>query len=585
MAKVFVQDPDVHLVSTNDLRRDALVVDDITASFEEEDDLIGIIEVSDVDIPDMASGFVYIGDIIAPQSSGQTVTGKTFQDPGNDTIIQTATVSGLNNDVLIRSSYPIVEVNGTPFTLPQTAAGIYEDTVNVTLLDGANTFTLQTPDDEDGAVDTITVTLSAPPALLTLSFTGSYPLGPTGPLQTELKAGDTFQLTGTTDKNADAVDIVDFGAMANSLEVFASGVNFTVTGTIADRGTTTQALAARVRARDATTGALGPTRDSNTGGGTVDGTNLVFLNSTFGNYTIGTPTGFPGSQQALKGSEPASVPISGITNTDELDYDNNGTGEISITNPNETGPPFDATKTVTRTGGTYNVSAANFRAVGTRLANGAQTTKTTVVNIANVATSITVAEPAARLRSGGNDGTIAQDHSMTISSTQLLLNAPTLDADAGGGTLQGAVWTQSGPNADTFIRDLRVDDNDTPTTYNWQSLVAINLAGLVATTITGDTTYIIGGFVSRDLIFGSFLQTTTLNAFVTTYTKLQATLFTATGGVPIRNPVQGDTSNLADTFTVTAVGVNPTALFWNDVAAASSNSSGTAEIQGFEETV
>jgi hypothetical protein len=513
-------------------------------------------------------GWVKIANITVP---GGTVTNQIYQDPPNNTILQSATLSGLNSNLTVRASYPIVDIGGTLYTLNESGdGGHYERTIAISIVGaGTITVTLLDGDNNTAAIDSIVVAIDAPPEILTLEFTGGYP-----GVQTELKAGDSFQITGTTDKDADAIDISDFGAFTSSLEAIAVGQSFTVTGTIANRGTTLQALAGRARARDATSGAYGPTRDTDFGGGTTDGVNLVNCNNLYPSVSFGAIT-YPGAQQALKGSETANIVFAG-SNLDTILFDS-PTSELTITNP----VTNEVSKTVQRIAGSYNVSTNNIRATANRAANDATSSTQAVVAISNVAPTITIGLPATRLRSGGNDGTSIQNHTITVQSNQQLLNAPSLDADAGGGTFTGSF--SGGPS--NWTRTLQVHDNDTKGTYTFQNLVATSLSGLVQNTISGSADYVLGGFVSRTLTFSAFSQTVTMGVEVITYTKLTAGIFTATNGAAIRNPVQGDTSDLVNTYTVTALAANPTTLFWNDVAAAGSNSGGTAQITNVQETI
>lgn len=516
-----------------------------------------------------AGGWLRVYDC---EVAGGEVTDKAWQDPGQ-TVLQTCTVSGADVTLKVKCSYPKVRVGAAVTDLGEAASGgYYEGDVDVTIAGSGSVVVVGTsPDDTDAAQDTIGLTLALPPVILSLSFTGGYPGG-----QTQLKAGDAFQLTGTTDIDADAVDVQDFGAMASSLEVFAAGTSFTVTGTVADRGTTTQSLAARVRARDAVSGAFGPARDTNELGGSTDGVDLVKLNNTYPTATWGSPS-YPGAQAALKGSEPATVPIT-LADLGVVDF-TSPTSELSITNPTTIETP----KTVTRIAGAYNVLTDNLRCVATRTENAAQTTANTLVKIAAVAAGVSVVEPAARLRSGGNDSTSAQDHQIQIQADQDLLEAPTMDADTGGGTLQGGAWT-GGPS--TWSRDLQVHDDDTKGTYTWQNLSATNLAGIVTTSITGDVDYILGGFVQRALTFAAFSQSTTMNVAVVDYSKVSAGIFTATNQPAVRHSPQGDHADAVDEYTIDSpLGTNPQTLWWNDVSAANSNSSGTAQITDVEEAV
>lgn len=514
------------------------------------------------------SGWICITDINVP---GGVADSKTYQDEA-ETVLQSCRVSDLDVEVSLKASYPVVEINGSFYQLaPALDGGHYAGTLAVTLAGaGVLTVKVQTPNNTDGAEDSTTIAYEAPPQLLTLEFTGAYPGA-----QTELKAGDTFQLTGTTDVPADALDIQDFGAMASDLETFVAGTSFTVTGTIADRGTVGQLLSARARARSAATGAFGPVRDTNLGGGNVELVNVLRLNNLHPMVVWGAIT-YPASQGALKNSETATVGFS-MANADTVTF-SSPTGEVAVTNPTTPEDP----KTVTRISGSYNDATNNLRAVATRAANAAQTTVNTLVKIANVAATLTVTEPAARLRSGGNNGTAPQDHNITITANQELYAPPTLAAAVGAGTFQGAGFT-GGPKV--WTRPLRVLDTDSKGTFAWGSIAAVNLAGIPTTAIAGDANYTLGGFVARTLTFPAFSQSTVLSVPVVDYSKLVAGVFTATNQPAVRTPTQGDVANYGNRFTVLTLGTLPTTLWWNDVAAAATNSSGTAAIVAVEETV
>lgn len=501
-------------------------------------------------------GWLVVSDVTA---SGGTTSSKVYQDTGN-TVLRSLTTSTSSVNVSLKASYPKVLVNGvTNATLAISAdGGHYTGTVAATAAGGPLPVKLIMPDGTDGYADNVTITVDAPPTILTLAFTGGYPGS-----QTELKAGDTFQVSGTTDKPTTGVQVSDFGVGAPQIITFGSTTSFTVSITIADRGNSAQSLAARLQAKDAS-GAYGATFDT---------TNTVVLNNLHPTLTFGTIT-YPVSQAALKGSEDATIVVTSA-NLNTIVYDS-PTGELGVTNPTT----IESPKTVTRQSGGYNVSVNNFRGIATRAANAATTTTQTIIKIADDAAVITVAAPAARLRSGGNNGTAVQSHTITITSTQQLLSAPSLSADTSG-TFIGS-WS-GGPTV--YTRTFQVHDNDIKGTYNWQSLSATNLAGTVTTSITSGGSYVLGGFVSRTLTFSAFSQLTTLNVAVVTYAKLTAGIFTATNQPALLNAAQGNHSNIANTYTVEALNTNPTSIYWNDNAAASSNSGGTAQITNVQETV
>lgn len=517
-----------------------------------------------------AAGWIYVTDAVT-QGEG-TVTSKVWQDSPGDTVLQSFTASSADITLSIRASYPNITVGGAPATLTRDATGgFYSGQVDITVAASGDVLVqVFSGDDLEGDRDTVAVTLDLPPTILTLSFTGGYP-----GVQTELKAGDTFQITGTADEPIDEVAILDFEAF-DAANIVASGTSFTVTGTIADRGDAAVFRPARVRVRDAVTGAYSAPRDTNELGGAVDGTDVVQCNNTYPVIGFGA-IAYPLGQQALKDSETATV-INTIDFNDTVLYDSPN-GELIITNPTLEESP----KTVQRIAGGYNITVDNLRITANKISNDATSVAQTNIQIADTAAVITVTPPAARLRSGGNDGTTIQSHTITLTADQQLLGAPTLNADAGAsGTFLGA-WAGAGA---TWTRTLQVHDNDDKGTKTWQGLSATNLAGVITTVITTGATYELGGFVPRSLTFSVFSQITTMNVAVTDYSKVTAGIFTATNQPAQRNPVQGDTSNLVDTFTVLSpLNTNPQSVFWNDVTQANANTSGTAQITDVQEAV
>jgi len=539
-----------------------------------------------------AGGWIRVIDIQL-QGAG-TVTGKVYADPGN-TVIESATVSSTAVRLVIECSYPTIEVNSVPSVLPRSGS-IYSGNVNVTVSGTGTTAIICTAfstDGAEGAAHQVDVTIDAPPEVLTLSFAAQGG-GVGGPStypgsQTELKLGDTIRIEGTTDKAASAIQCTDFGACGSQTITFGSSTSFSVIVSIANRGTSVQSLAARISARDAVTLAYGPTRDTNTLGGTTDGVDLVKLNNLYptinGLTGSSTVTGhsftiaYPGSQTALKGSETADVTNS-ASDYDTITY-SSPNAQLSI--PSTT--TFESPKTVTRISGTYNISTDNFQILANRAANNASKTLSGVVAIANADQVITVSIPAARLRSGGNDGTSVQDYTVTITSTQQLLSVPSLEVESGGnkGTFQGGGFA-GGPTS--YTRTIRVSElvPDLKGTFTWANLVTTNRAGKVITTITTGPTYTLGGFVARTLTFGPFSSTTTMNARVTDFSKLTAGTFTSTGGAALKQNI-GTSPPVTNGYTIDATDINPTTLTWLDTPAVNANSGGTATITNVQETV
>jgi len=291
--------------------------------------------------------------------------------------------------------------------------------------------------------------------------------------------------------------------------------------------------------------------------------------------SIGAST-YPGGQQALKNSEVASI-VNTVSNATTVIYSDPTGSELSIANPTI----FENPKTVTRVGGSYNISNKNFRITANRAANDATTVEEATVNIANVAAIITVSEPTIRLRSGGSDGTAPQDHTITITSDQELLSDPTLSPDTGGsrGAFIGAGFS-GGPLV--WTRDLRVLDTDEKGVFTWESLVVNNLAGLPTIAISGDSSYILGGFVARTLTFGPLSTTTVMSVEVADFSKLQAGIFTSTNQAAVKESI-GTAPPVTNGYTIDALGVNPTTIVWLDTTSAGTNFGGTAQITNVEE--
>ena len=520
------------------------------------------------------SGWIKITDVTV---SGGTATNKVYQDPPNNTILQEVTVSGLNISVNVSSSYPVVDVDGNPVTLDESVdGGHYSGTANISISgSGSVIVTALTGEDQSGAVDSIDITATLPAELTLLSFTGSYPGA-----QTELKEDDTFQLAWTSDAPIDALQITDYGTCKSELITFASASSGSVTVTIADRGDSLQTLSGRASPRDAISGAFGAERDTNLGGGSVNGVDVLQINNLHPTLLLPGPITYPGIQEALKGSEQATLPAT-IANADTIAFDSPN-GDITITNPTT----IEATKTVTRIAGTYNITTNNFRGIANRAANDADTTRQTIVQIANDLPTIDITLPYARLRSGGNDSTAVQDYTVTITSNHNLLSAPTLATDSGGnrGTFQGGGFV-GGPTV--WTRTIRIDETvpDEKGVFAFESLVAVSLASATQNTINSGAAYTLGGFVVRDVSFQAFQTISdSVGVEISDFSKIQAGLWEASDNQSIRQPI-GTSPPVVEGYTSQqAVGANPHNVEWLDTVRAGS-SSGVSRLFGYEEVI
>lgn len=454
---------------------------------------------------------------------------------------------------------PNVTVNGLPVTLTIVGSGpTFTGNINIDL----NGTTEVTVVHEDGAQHTTAISYEASPSVLSANFYGGYPGS-----QTELKDNDTYSFQVTSDMAIVEVALDNYGAYKAGSFPVTSGTSHTIIGTIANRSTTTQALGARVRVRKAS----GSWSDwyLTESYGSVNGVNLVNLNNLFPAIVFGTKT-YPGTQEALKGSEQATV-VGTVTNFNVISY-TSPNSELSITSPST----YELNKVATRATGTYNITTNNYRITATRTANNAVTTNQTVVFIANTALTVTVSTPASRLRSGGNDGTSAVNHTITITANQRILGTPTLGTPIG--TWQGAGFT--GTNG-VRNRALQIHDNETKGAYSWGAISVTNLAGVITSTINTGTNFVLGGFISRQISLSAFANESLMNVEAVDYTKV--TLLWSFKALPNKRAVGVTATPDPDSWSLNTLNTNPTIVRILDTSATAASSQ--ASTITMEETV
>ncbi len=531
-------------------------------------------------------GWIYVTDLGG--QSGGIVSDKLWQDAGQ-TVIQSGTSDTLDIEIDIKASYPLISVatlsgteefNVISATLPRAGDGShYTGTVNYSLVSDPIydiKVEVTTPNDNEpdcgiGACDNVLVGFDSPPELLTLFFTGGYPGS-----QTELKAGDTYQISGTTDKPANAIRLLNIDAGISQTLAFAEGTSFTVTMTIANRGTSVQALAAHVQARNSA-GGFGSTRTTDELGGSVDGTDLVNLNNIFPTF-VDNGTVFPGGQTAFKGVEVGTQSTT-VNNADTGSY-TSPHGDFTITDPGV----LATVKTITCTNpGDYNDSLTNFRIAANRAANDADATFNKQIEVADVAPTLTVTQPQTRLRAD----TPAVQYLITATADQNLIAAPVVTIPVSGNFIGGAFV--GGPKV--WTRTIEIEDGDATGISGWGLTGTIeNNAGTTSTSITGDEN--VGGFISRQLVVAAWtVRETEIGHNVVDTAKLLCENLSkggdgANGGTDFS--YLNSLTNTLDSFTITSPSgvLNTTGDLWFnlDLANAVSNTTGTAIII-LEETV
>lgn len=526
-------------------------------------------------------GTIYITDATT-LTPGGTVTDKVYQDPPANTVLESFKSSSVDLRLSIVSSYPLVQAVTTVGTYTATltaSSGDYTGNLDLVVANIGESFDVSalTPEGHPSASQTCSCTVQLPPQLLAAVFAEGYPDVPwlPGTAQTEVKAGDTFYIAFMSDLPCVGARVLNQDACILQTFTFAATTTGSVLATIANRGTTPQQLPAWIQVCDSN-GSYGAVRATNQGGGTTDGVHVVTLNNVAPSGTLGTPT-YASGFGALKNVETSDVPVT-ASNYDLVLF-SSAVSELSIADPTL----FAATKTVTRIAGNYRVTGTNLSMRLRRNANGSETTVSSLVKIAHVPiASFAVTLPAARLRSGGNNGTSIQNHTVTVTLDQQAWAAPSMSPAASAGAWSGA-WGGSGTS---WTRTLQVHDNDLHQTgHAWVAPTVTNLAGLVTAGLTSGATYTIGGFVARTLTFAAFSQSTTMNVPVVTYTKLTFGVLSLNNHTGLRNATQGNHSDIVDTLTVDSIGTNPTTVWLNDVTLAGQNTLGTLTIADVQETV
>ena len=416
-----------------------------------------------------------------------------------------------------------------------------------------------------GQNTTVRINLAgAGPAITDITF-GAYP-----GTQTALKSGDVIGVTVTVENDATSVWISAGGAAASLVNLsigaengagagyrYATGT-ITISGVTNDAGVTAQA-----------SNALG------TDGDPVVSENLN-IDQVYPTITFNSTT-YPASQGALKNSESATVNAS-VTNW------TNGVDTIVYSSPNSQLSISDTTtylqnKTVTRIAGDYNYSTNNYRISATKVSNAATTVGNSTVRIAHVAATLTIVEPATRLRTGSTGfanvglttAASVAEHAIYINANQVLSSSPSLAApDANKGVWKNGSFTNTGGM--TSFRDyLQLADNSIRGTHTWGAISGTNLAGIETTVATGDTSYTIGGFVPRYYRITLGQNSIAGAVEATTYTKVNLTWYYTNGNGVIkaltRSATMNETPPVTSQYTIDVVNSSPTTFIILDTAA------------------
>ena len=390
-------------------------------------------------------------------------------------------------------------------------------------------------------------------------FFGAYPTT-RGILQSELKDADQIPLTITLSESSNIESIIvenagSDGFLAEEIVVTDIGNEQIQCFVTADHNFLTDTSKGIKFRLKTFTGSEGSTYDST-------GVEEATLNNLVPTITFNSIT-YPAGQSALKDSETADIDAT-VTDYDAIDY-LSSVGELTIPTP----ATYAQVKTVTRLSGQYNISVDNYTINAYRNSNGSSDTYSSIVQIAHADAVIDIVTPAARLISGGADGTAAQDHVITVQSDQELYEDPALGADLG--TLQSDMTSNAGN--DEFYETLQVDDSDAKGAGTF-TISAKNLAGKVNTTINSGSSYNLGGFVVRRKYFAAFADEVQMGVDVVDTSKLIAFDKDLIPMVYV-----ADQNDSVREYTI----VTDDTVHWNDLAAIANNTTGLSFIE-IEET-
>lgn len=420
----------------------------------------------------------------------------------------------------------------------------YADLTNITA-DTTVTATSST-----GGIATTVIHRAAAGPVFNQLFIGGLPGS-----QTEVKAGDLVSVTGKVTNDATVAELVAGGANNALLTLTLGAVDSGGTGYRTITGTFT------VSSQTGLQGVQARAKNSlGTYGGLLSSTNQITLNQTY--PTIGARTiTYPSTQNGIKGVESATVAAT-ITNADVYSYA--GTN-LSVASPTT----YAASKTVTRTGGTYVYGTNNYTITATKSSNAAVTVASSAVAIADTAPTgaITIGGSPARLRSSP----AGQDYIVTLTANQRLNVAPVIAASSG--TWQGS-WTGSGT---TWTRTLRIIDTDQKGNQTFTAASLTGLANAVGTTLTSGSGYIVGGFPTRTITFPAFSRYQPIGTTVGDVSKLTASY---TGATVLT--FYADTGDHFQGFSIVDSSGNYDAnggyLYISDSAFAGSNTTGTLQL-------
>lgn len=391
----------------------------------------------------------------------------------------TVLYSGSTSDILISNS------------------GSFENPKTVSYIDGIHSdqdnLTIEAVRVNNGAVDTdnVKIKIANPPQITSISFaaTATSAQSPNTVGVSEVKGGDTINAYIDVQSNESSANQINLQISNYGLSEGQSASNYSY----ADLGGgvfryTVPIIVTDESSRNGTVGikAIPSNAFYNIFGDEFTSNDLVNLNNSYPSVSI-TSVSYPTNQQALKSSESAIV-SNNVSNFDVISYSSNG--QLDITDSTT----YESSKTVNRLNGGYNVSTNNLTITATKTSNGAVSSDSTVVKIANdpLAFSINgLASPLSSSPAGISDN-------FNLVSSQLMLSSPSLSTDSTQTVASDLDHTSAGTSTNSNSFRVTVDDLDTKGVFAWE-VSGDNLAGITTTTISTNPNYTIQGFSARTI--------------------------------------------------------------------------------------
>jgi len=454
---------------------------------------------------------------------------------------------------------PLITVNGIQVNLiAQPDKPLFNGTIDIDLGSNNQITALH----EDGASHVCFVEKEVPPIIQTAYFVGDYP-----GIQTELKAGDSYQLYFEADKNVIKIELDNYGVHTPNIINFTERAFHTININIANRGNIAQLFGAKIKVQTSS----GSWSDwyFTENDGDEDKVNVLNLNNQHPELSI-TSIIYPTNQQAIKNDEEAVINNTAL-HFDTITY-SSPNSQLSIQNVNS----YQFEKIVQRISGNYNINTNNITISANRQANNSTSIISGCVRIAHTPCTLTVSESSSRLRSGGNDGTSIQTHTITITANQQLIQPPSLVAPIGNWQGSGFV---GGPT--TWTRQIQIHDSMIKGTYTWGNILGKNLAGIETEIITGNNSYVLGGFVSRQIPLEAFSNEALMNVESTNYANVSMSW--EVKSLPNKRSVGTISTPDPNSWCLHSLNTNPTIIRILDTQA--TNSSSQQSLITIQETV